>query len=63
MAKFNVEKITLVLALIGAVNWGLATLGYNIVNMIAGAVWPALENIIYYVVGASGIYQLYLMFK
>lgn len=63
MAKFNLEKLTMWLVIIGAINWGTAELGYNLVQMTIGAFLPSLVSIVYYVVGASGVYQLYLMLK
>ncbi len=57
------EKITLWFVLVGAVNVGAAALGYNLIQMIVGAFLPSIVNIIYYVVGASGIYQIYKHFK
>ena len=35
------DKLILVLAAIGAINWGLAELGYNLVNLILGT-WPTI---------------------
>lgn len=43
------------LVLIGALNWGLVgLLGINLVTMIFGM--GTLENIVYILVGASGVY-------
>lgn len=43
------------LVIVGAVNWGLIGLfGYNLVNMIFAGM--GLENIVYILVGASGVY-------
>lgn len=43
------------LVIVGALNWGLIGLfGYNLVNMIFGGM--GLENIVYILVGASGVY-------
>ena len=72
MEKTNtLDWITLVLVIIGAINWGLLGIGYfveanlNVVNQIfAGALGlPVLENIIYILVGLSGIYQIYFGYK
>ncbi len=48
-------QIALWLAIIGAINWGLTALGFNLVDAITGnAVW--LENLIYIIVGLAGLY-------
>ena len=46
-----------ILAMVGAINWGLTALGYNVVNMILGS-WPMLETVVYLLVGVSGVYIL-----
>lgn len=53
-----------ILVVIGALNWGLYGLGmlmgagnWNVVNWIFGS-WPALEAIIYVIVGIAGISML-----
>ncbi len=49
------HMVAFALVIIGALNWGLVGLfGYNLVNMIFGAM--GLENIVYVLVGASGVY-------
>lgn len=58
----TIEKIALILAAIGAINWGLDALGYNIVNLILGSL-PTIESIVYYIVGLCGIYALINAFK
>ncbi|MEK7612867.1 MAG: DUF378 domain-containing protein [Patescibacteria group bacterium] len=53
--------IAFILLLIGGINWGLVGLGdymladWNVVNMILGS-WPALESIVYILVGLSAVY-------
>ena len=56
------KKVALVLAAIGAINWGLAELNFNVVNLIFGGI-PTLESIIYYIVGLCGIWALVNVFK
>ena len=53
------------LVVVGAVNWGLYGLGmllggtgWNVVNMLLGS-WPLVENIVYVLVGASGLWLLW----
>ena len=43
------EKIVLILAAIGAINWGLAELGYDLVELILGSV-PTAATIVYYII-------------
>jgi uncharacterized membrane protein YuzA (DUF378 family) len=53
------------LVLIGALNWGLVGLGYflnynlNLVNLLLGG-WPALENLVYLVIGICAAWLAYL---
>lgn len=55
--------VAFVLAMIGALNWGLIGLGDlahfngNIVTMIFGS-WPILESTVYVLVGASAVFLL-----
>jgi uncharacterized membrane protein YuzA (DUF378 family) len=55
--------IAFLLTVIGALNWGLVGLGgfagsdWNVVHMILGA-WPAVEWVVYVLVGLSGLYLL-----
>lgn len=59
------EMLAWWLVVVGAVNWGLVGLGYwlgganwNVVNMVLGT-WPQLENLVYVVVGLSGLWLLW----
>lgn len=52
------DSIVLILVIIGAVNWGLiGFFQYNLVNNLFGSM-PALERIIYALVGIAGLYSL-----
>jgi uncharacterized membrane protein YuzA (DUF378 family) len=62
MAKWY-ETTALVLAAIGAINWGLTELGWNAVAGLIGSWSPLLASVVYYVVGLSGIYALVKAFK
>lgn len=53
----DVEMWAMWLALIGALNWGLAELGFNLVELLLGA-WPMVVSTVYYLVGASGLYLI-----
>ncbi len=53
------------LAIIGALNWLLVGLGsamgntnWNVVKLILGS-WPGLENLVYILVGLSGLWLLW----
>ena len=54
----SVNLITLVLVIVGGVNWGLVGLfNFDLVAMILGAgTWPT--RIVYMVVGVSALWQL-----
>lgn len=55
--------VAFALVAVGALNWGLVGLGYflggdwNLVKMLLGTM-PALENIVYLLVGASAVVLL-----
>ncbi len=50
--------ITMILVIIGAINWGLVGLfGLNLVAVIFGFS-PILLKLIYIIVGLSGVYQI-----
>ena len=48
-----VKPLVAPLVIIGAINWGLSALGFNIVNMIFQG--GMIEKIIYLVIGAAGV--------
>ena len=58
------EKTAMVLAAIGAINWGLAELGWNAVSSLIGS-WAGatVESIVYYIVALCGIWALVKVFK
>jgi len=49
--------ITWILLVIGGLNWLLTALGFNVVNMLLGS-WPAVEKLIYILVGLSAVYEV-----
>jgi len=58
------EKTALVLTAIGAINWGLNELGWNLVDKLVGSWAPAIAvTIVYYVIALCGLYALYATFK
>lgn len=61
--KSALDWIALILAIIGAINWGLVGIfGLDLVDLIFGSVaW--LASIIYILVGVAGLYLIYYLFK
>lgn len=55
----TVDMIALWLLIIGGLNWGLVSLGWNLVEMIFGS-WPMLVTLIYALVGLSAIYVAWM---
>ena len=56
-------KTAVILANIGAINWGLVSMNFNLVEWIANLVsLPVLATIIYALVGISGLYCLIKLF-
>lgn len=56
------HMVAFILAVVGAINWGLVGLGWlmggsdwNLVHMVLGQ-WTQLEALVYVLVGASGVY-------
>jgi uncharacterized protein len=55
--------ICLILVIIGGINWGLVGLfGFNLVAFLFGS-WPAIERIIYILVGIAAIVMIFLACK
>jgi uncharacterized protein len=58
--------VAFVLVVVGALNWGLIGLGnlmgtdggWNVVNMLLGSM-GTLENLVYLLVGVSGLYLIF----
>ncbi len=42
------------LVVIGAINWGLTAIGFNLVNMILGS-YPTIEKLVYIIIGVCGV--------
>jgi uncharacterized membrane protein YuzA (DUF378 family) len=59
---------SLALVIVGAINWGLVGLGtfvdanWNLVNLVLGG-FPAIEALVYVVVGLAGVYELYFAYQ
>ncbi len=57
------DMITLILIIIGGINWGLVGLfDWNLVAVIFGFA-PVLVKIIYIVVGLSGLWQIVVLVR
>lgn len=57
-----IDKIALVLIIIGAINWGLiGFFNFNLVEMIFGNM-TAIARVIYALVGISGLWAIKLLF-
>lgn len=57
-----IDKIALVLVIIGAINWGLIGIfNFNLVEMIFGNM-TVISRIIYALVGISGLWAIKLLF-
>lgn len=59
----TLTKVAVILANIGAINWGLVAVNFNLVEWLANLVsLPILATVIYALVGISGIYCLVKLF-
>jgi uncharacterized protein len=52
-----VDKVAMLLVIIGGLNWGLYAFGYNLVDMLVGA-FPPVDMIVYVLVALSAIYLI-----
>ncbi|MDD4251284.1 MAG: DUF378 domain-containing protein [Candidatus ainarchaeum sp.] len=57
-----IDTITLLLIIIGGINWGLSAFGYNLVNMLVGA-FPPVDMVVYVLVAVSALYQIKNLIK
>lgn len=53
--------ITRILVVVGALNWGLVAMGWNLVEAIFGT--GTFATVIYGLVGLSGLWELIALFK
>lgn len=58
----TLDWVAFVLMVIGGLNWGLDALGWNVVDGVFGA-GSTLAMVIYYLVGLSALYWLFMMGK
>lgn len=58
------DKISLVLVIIGAINWGsIGLFGLDLVGAVFGGQTATMSKIIYTLVGIAGIWCVSLLFK
>ncbi len=56
MNKKALHMVAFILAMVGAVNWGLVGLfGFNLVTTLVGS-WPTVERVVYILVGVSAVW-------
>lgn len=62
MAKMStIDWIAMILVIIGALNWGLAVFDFNLVSALLGV--GTLAKVIYGLVGLSGLWAIYMLFR
>ena len=57
-----VHMVAWILVIVGGLNWGLAALGWNVVDMIFGAS-SSISMLVYLLVGLSAVYELATQWK
>lgn len=58
------DKIALILVIIGALNWGsIGFFGFDIVGVLFGGQGSLLARIIFALVGIAGLWSISLLFK
>ena len=59
-----IDKIALVLAIIGALNWGsIGLFGFDVVAFLCGGQMEMVSRIIYALVGLAGLWCISLLFR
>lgn len=60
MKMGTMDTIAMLLVIIGALSWGLmGLLGINLVDSLVGGLGTTVVNIVYDLVGLSGLYMLW----
>lgn len=63
MNKNIMDWISMVLVIVGGLNWGLVgAFNFDLVKAILGSI-PFLQNLVYILVGLSAIYMIYFATK
>jgi len=59
-----IDKIALILTIIGALNWGsIGIFGFDLVAFLCGGQMALLSRIVYALVGLAGIWCISLLFR
>ena len=59
-----IDKIALVLAIIGALNWGsIGLFGFDVLAFLCGGQMEMVSRIIYALVGLAGLWCISLLFR
>jgi uncharacterized membrane protein YuzA (DUF378 family) len=58
----GLEKTATILAAVGAINWALFSFDWNLIEKVLGG-WPVIANIMYWLIGLSGLWLLVKVFK
>ena len=56
------DKTALVIAAVGAINWGLATLDWDLIDKAVGSM-PTVAKVVYWIVALCGVWALIQAFK
>jgi uncharacterized membrane protein YuzA (DUF378 family) len=54
----KIELVSLFFVVVGALNWGLVSLGFNLVEFIARYTFSSLETVVYVIVGISALVHI-----
>ena len=58
------DKLALILVIIGALNWGsIGIFGFDVVGFLFGGQGAALSRVIFTIVGLAGIWCVSLLFR
>ena len=59
-----IDRIALVLAIIGALNWGsIGVFGFDVVRYFAGGQATSISRVLYTLVGIAGVWCISLLFR
>jgi uncharacterized membrane protein YuzA (DUF378 family) len=59
-----IDRISLILVIIGAINWLLVGLfGFDLIAYVCGGQTAALSRILYAIVGVAGLWSISLLFR
>lgn len=59
-----IDTITLILVIVGALNWGsIGLFGFDCVAFLCGGQMAVLSRVIYSLVGIAGLWRITLLFR